>query len=1386
MDAMSTTTSQAQADPGPPAAAAHGAEPAAEAVVPDEVVEARADLAPEDEAPEAEPAVEEPAEESAVQEPPVDEAPPRSTPGDWRRTLVAAALPDTLLGLDDPGDQALDLTHAHPSGLATLLAGRPAPLSMLFREPAVHSAARRRSRGLRAVAGELASDRGVRAGLLTAGVASWVLPPVPPEGSALDGHAPRLMGPVLLRGCVVRPRGSGHDDYELQLDDTAAVNPELLRRLREDHGVRLDGEALAALAFGIHGFDPAPVFAVLEEACSGIVGFAVEPRLLAGCFTAGSEALITDLEAAVPALAGHPVLGRLLEPPPDGPPAPPPEPARGPDAAVPAVLDLDPEQRPAVAAALGGASIAIEGPPGSGLTHTLAAAAAGLAGLGRRVLVATPYRGSADALRASLEAAGLGDLVLALHDGTGERGGVLAALGAALDAASADAPPPPDPPAPDDEAAEAVAVLDASVAAVHEVREPWDVSAYDSMVALAALMATPTPPRTRVRLSQAVCRGLDAATREALRADLHEAAALGAFTLTPERAPWLDAHVGTEREARSVLAAARTARTSLASARAAMARIAAAAGLVEAGSVDGWHRQLDLLVGVRDTLDVLLPTVFEQPLGELIAATAFEGGPAGTTWMARRALRRRARALVRPGVHLPDLHTRLLAAQRQLAGWQARSSGGGWPRVPHGLADAEQALETLEGCLQLLGRTLPDVGPDGLAGQPVELLDDRLAALAGDPEGALDAPRRATLLARLREAGLGELLEDLRARRAGPGEVDGELDLAWWTSVLETLIRTDPRLARHDGAEMVVLGDRVREAHARATAAARDAVRRAVAERARAAVRAHPDQARWLLSEVHSGHRSQWPGDLFRHAGDVVAALRPIWLLSPDAVARLLPPPDATRVVDVVVVDDAGQVGFPETAAALARGRQVLVAGDRRRLPPATGGPSALEVVGALTGVRRLHRDHRARDGRLLTPLLARYPGWAATPGAAARSPLEFEHVREGTGVPAPGEDVAVSPDAEVQRVVDLVTEHAVRRPGESLLVVTIGLRHAARIEEALRAEVAHNLELRRWLDVHWTGGISEPFLVRPVHRVAGVERDAVIVSIGLARTPHGRVLHRFGVLDGRHGPACLVTALSRARRRTTLVCAFRAEDISVERVRSEGARLLRDVLATAADPAARGDHDAAAAVTGRTDALVGDLERRLREAGLPVVAGVPAPDRPLDLAVADAADPARMLLAVDVDGPAHAGLRSADLRERQRRAAFERSGWRYLRVAAMDLFCDPEREVERITSAWRAAGGRPAPPAQPGATREGDPAAQPRTRAPWPDVTPGRPVSAYEERELDAVARWVLSDGVARTAEELVAELRDGLQIARHSERGDAGLVAAARRVIGPATLVP
>ena len=79
----------------------------------------------------------------------------------------------------------------------------------------------------------------------------------------------------------------------------------------------------------------------------------------------------------------------------------------------------------------------------------------------------------------------------------------------------------------------------------------------------------------------------------------------------------------------------------------------------------------------------------------------------------------------------------------------------------------------------------------------------------------------------------------------------------------------------------------------------------------------------------------------------------------------------------------------------------------------------------------------------------------------------------------------------------------------------------------------------------------------------------------------------------------------------------------------------------------------------------------------------------------------------------------------------------------------------------------------------------RPRGRAPWPDVTPGRAIGAYAERDLDAVARWVLSDGVPRSADQLAIEVREALQIAQHGERAEASVAAAARRVLEVATLV-
>src|SRR5262249_49599594 len=164
---------------------------------------------------------------------------------------------------------------------------------------AAGGAPRRSARMIRAAATQLAAERGVRGCFLAAGQVSWTTDDTP------------FSAPVLLRGCTVRPRGSAPDDYDLDLDDGAVVNAEVLRGIATGCGVRVDGAELGGLAFGHRGFDPHPVYEWLEEHCAGLAGFRIERSLVVATFSAGSGAVLADLDAAAQAIAGHDLLSRI-------------------------------------------------------------------------------------------------------------------------------------------------------------------------------------------------------------------------------------------------------------------------------------------------------------------------------------------------------------------------------------------------------------------------------------------------------------------------------------------------------------------------------------------------------------------------------------------------------------------------------------------------------------------------------------------------------------------------------------------------------------------------------------------------------------------------------------------------------------------------------------------------------------------------------------------------------------------------------------------------------------------------------------------------------------------------------------------------------------------
>ena len=88
-----------------------------------------------------------------------------------------------------------------------------------------------------------------------------------------------------------------------------------------------------------------------------------------------------------------------------------------------------------------------------------------------------------------------------------------------------------------------------------------------------------------------------------------------------------------------------------------------------------------------------------------------------------------------------------------------------------------------------------------------------------------------------------------------------------------------------------------------------------------------------LLNNEFGKQRRHVPlRDLFGRAGAAVTALTPCVMMSPLTVAQYLKP--GQLMFDLVVMDEASQIRPEDSIGALLRGRQTIIVGDPKQLPP--------------------------------------------------------------------------------------------------------------------------------------------------------------------------------------------------------------------------------------------------------------------------------------------------------------------------------------------------------------------------------------------------------------------------------------------------------------------
>ena len=636
------------------------------------------------------------------------------------------------------------------------------------------------------------------------------------------------------------------------------------------------------------------------------------------------------------------------------------------------------------------------------------------------------------------------------------------------------------------------------------------------------------------------------------------------------------------------------------------------------------------------------------------------------------------------------LHEEIKKVLDDLAEWQRL---GGVPGGPANLVDhhaiGAQYL-TLKNQLAALAMS---TGVD-LIQQPLHAVDDQLRALEADGKIVPYLPDLNRWRRRLQQLGLDGLLTEIAQRAASPERTVEMFEFSLMVSPEREFVLTSAALRdfQPDFHNRVLAEYSIADQKHLELAVRR--ILRRVAEGMYRARDHFPDQATLLQKEAKKkrGHRPL--RKLVEMAPDALLAARPCWAMSPLMVSRSLP---AQQLFDLVIFDEASQVQPHDAITSIMRGKRLVVAGDDKQLPPTSFFDRAEDddtesedvqlndyeliltmLQPLIPNHRRLHWHYRSQDERLIQFSNEQmYSGELVSfPGARVDNPVSLEVV-DGRATPGVG-----SADAEVLRVVELIIEHAETRPGESLGVVTLGSNHQRKLDMALRRERENRPDLDEFFKVEL--GPTKRFFIKNIETVQGDERDAIILSLGVAKKADGTInLQGFAVLNREGSERRVNVAVTRAKRRMTVVSSFTPGALPPSD-RMTGRELLRRYL----EAASRG---------GGTDHVGGPLPMelnpfeqeildRMTAQGITVHPQWGVSGYRIDFALAHPQESGRMVLAVEADGDSYHRSTSARDRDRLRQQQLERLGWRFHRVWASAWFADPDGETERIVNAWHKA----------------------------------------------------------------------------------------------------
>lgn len=425
-----------------------------------------------------------------------------------------------------------------------------------------------------------------------------------------------------------------------------------------------------------------------------------------------------------------------------------------------------------------------------------------------------------------------------------------------------------------------------------------------------------------------------------------------------------------------------------------------------------------------------------------------------------------------------------------------------------------------------------------------------------------------------------------------------------------------------------------------------------------------------------------------------VTKLAPCLLMSPLSIAQFLSA--ETAPFDIVVFDEASQIPVWDAIGAIARGRQVVMVGDPKQLPPTAffdraeadedgdgdvdGDLESIldECLGANLPARSLNWHYRSRHESLIAFSNHRYydGGLVTFPSPVTDDRAVSLHL-VADGVYEKGGARINKPEARalVAHLVERLKDPAFRAAGLTVGVVTFNSEQQRLIEDLLDEERRKAPEI----EPHFAEDAVEPVFVKNLESVQGDERDVMYFSITYGPDLTGAISMNFGPMNRDGGERRLNVAVTRARHELRVFSSLRPEQFDLSRTGALGVRDLKHFL----EFAERGPRALAEAVRGSVGEHESPFEhavaRALTARGWQVHPQVGVSSFRIDLGVVDPDAPGRYLAGIECDGATYHRSATARDRDKLREQVLRGLGWEIARIWSTDWWHDHAGALDKV-----------------------------------------------------------------------------------------------------------